>query len=143
MPLPSEEDRLRNVPSGSLAATRLLVLRRVLTRSCPQCGAHALFVRYARLASSCTTCGLVFRREPGAQTGTMYLTAIVSELFAVALVFLCWWRFEWSVTTHVLVIVPLVLAFCALCLPLAQAFWVGVEYLTDLQGGEPWARLRP
>lgn len=72
----------------------------------------------------------------------MYLTAIVGELFAAALIFLFWWRFDWSVTAFVLVLSPLVLAFCVLFLPVAQAIWVGVEYWTDLQGGEPWARLR-
>jgi len=128
---------------AAASSARALVLRRVLARCCPQCGARALFGAYARLAERCGSCGLVFRREQGAQTGTMYLTAILSELFAAALIFLFWWTFDWSVRTFVLVLVPLVLGFSVLCLPLAQALWVGVEYLTDLQGGEPWARLRP
>jgi hypothetical protein len=29
-----------------------------------------------------------------------------------------------------------------LFLPVAQALWVGIEYATDLAGGEPWAALR-
>ncbi|HEX6886207.1 MAG TPA: DUF983 domain-containing protein [Planctomycetota bacterium] len=128
--------------ASAFVATRLLVLRRVLARTCPQCGRGALFAGYARLARACPTCALVYRREPGAQTGTMYLTAIVGELFAAALIFLFWWRFDWSVRTYVLVLVPLVVAFSALFLPMAQALWVGVEYLTDLEGGEPWTRLR-
>jgi uncharacterized protein (DUF983 family) len=118
-------------------------MRRVLARSCPQCGARTLFAGFARPARSCASCALVFRREAGAQTGSMYLTAIVSELFAAALVFLAWWRFDWSTTTSMLVLVPLVAVFSLLFLPVAQALWVGVEYLTDLQGGEPWAKLRP
>ena len=121
---------------------RALVLRRALTRSCPQCGARTLFAGYARLAGTCARCGLVFRREQGAQTGTMYLTAIASEVFAAGLIFLSWWCFDWSVATFVLVLTPIVLVFCALVLPLAQGFWVAVEYLTDLRDGEPWARLR-
>jgi uncharacterized protein (DUF983 family) len=85
---------------------------------------------------------LRFRREPGAQTGTMYVTAIVSEVFAAALIFLLWFSFDWAPRTFVLVSAPLVLAFSAALLPLAQAAWVGVEYATDLESGEPGLELR-
>lgn len=129
--------------SRSKLGTRRLVLGRVLARRCPQCGVGALFRAYGRLAPSCPSCGLVYRREPGAQTGSMYLTAIASELFAAGLIFLLWWSFDWTPRTFVLVSAPLLLSFCALVLPFAQALWVGVEYTTDLEGGEPWAELRP
>ena len=125
-------------PSGA----RRLILARVLRRRCPQCGAGALFRAYARLAPACERCGLVFRREQGAQTGTMYLTAAVSQVFAAALIFLFWWAFDWTPRVFVLVTAPLVLAFCVVLLPLAQAVWVGVEYATDLHSREPWVELR-
>ncbi len=125
-------------PSGA----RRLILARVLRRRCPQCGAGALFRAYGRLLGACERCGLVFRREQGAQTGTMYLTAAVGQVFAAALIFLFWWAFDWTPRAFVLVTAPLVLAFCALFLPVAQALWVGVEYATDLQSHEPWAELR-
>lgn len=127
--------------SPSILAARRLVLARVLARRCPQCGARSLFRRYARLRDSCGRCGLVFRRESGAQTGSMYLTAAVSEVFAALLIGLAWWLFDWTPLQFVLATAPLVLAFCAVLLPLAQAFWVGVEYLTDLQAREPWVHL--
>lgn len=126
----------------SLLATRRLIFARVLARRCPQCAARTLFARYARLAERCTECGLVFRREAGAQTGSMYLTAVAGELFAVLLIGIAWWLFDWSTTRFVLVLVPLVLAFTAAFLPLSQALWVGVEYATDLEGREPWTSLR-
>jgi uncharacterized protein (DUF983 family) len=123
-------------------SVRLLLLRRVFTRRCPQCGGRTLFRAYARLAEACGACGLRFRREQGAQTGTMYLTAITSELFAAALILLFWWNFDWSPSTFVLVTAPLVLAFSVVCLPLAQGLWVAVEYATDLEGGERGLELR-
>jgi uncharacterized protein (DUF983 family) len=123
-------------------AVRLRIARRVTRGRCPQCGVGALFVGYARLAHACVRCGLVFRREAGAQTGSMYLTAVAGELCAAALVLLFWWLFDWRPALFVAVTAPLVLAFCLLFLPLAQALWVGVEYATDLEGGEPWAELR-
>jgi uncharacterized protein (DUF983 family) len=128
--------------SPSLLATRRLVFGRVLRRCCPQCGAGALFRGFARLATGCERCGLVFRREQGAETGTMYLTAAVSEVFAALLILGFWWGFDWTPAAFVLVTAPLVLAFCVFFLPVAQALWVGVEYTTDLEGDEPWAELR-
>jgi uncharacterized protein (DUF983 family) len=131
------------VESRSKLWTRRVVLGRVLARRCPQCGVGALFRAYGRLATSCAGCGLVYRREPGSQTGSMYLTAIGSELFAAGLILCLWWSFDWTPRTFVLVSAPLLLAFCVFVLPFSQALWVGVEYLTDLEGHEPWAELRP
>lgn len=119
-----------------------MILARVLARRCPQCGRGWIFLSYARVAPACKRCGLVFRREPGAQTGSMYLTAAASEIFAAALIFLFWWLFDWTTLVFVLATTPLVLAFCAAFLPVAQALWVGVEYTTDLEGQEPWVELR-
>jgi len=126
----------------SPSQVRRLILRRVLARRCPQCGQGALFRRYARLAECCASCGLVYRREPGAQTGSMYMTAVAGEVFAVALIFLFWFSFDWSPTVFVLVTAPQVLVFSVLFLPVSQALWVGVEYATDLSSHEPWAELR-
>ncbi len=128
--------------SRSKLGVRRLILRRVLARRCPQCGQGSLFRAFARLSAACARCGLVFRREPGAQTGSMYLTAAVSEAFAAVLIFVFWWLFAWTPLVFVLVTAPLVLAFCVAFLPFAQALWVGVEYATDLEGSEPWAELR-
>ncbi len=130
------------MPPLTKFAARRLILGRVLARSCPQCGRGWIFTSYARVAPACKRCGLVFRREPGAQTGSMYLTAAVSEVFAAMLIFLFWWLFDWTPLVFTLVTAPLVLAFCAGFLPVAQALWVGVEYVTDLEGREPWAELR-
>lgn len=123
-------------------ALRRRILARVLARCCPQCGQRALFAGYARLARACPACGLVFRREQGSQTGSMYLTAVAGELFAAALIGLAWWLFDWSTTTFVLVLVPLTLAFTVAFLPLSMALWVGVEYATDLENQEPWVAPR-
>ena len=128
--------------SLSPIAARRLIFLRVLRRRCPQCGEGVLFRAYARLARACSRCGLVFRREQGAQTGTMYLTAAVSEIFAAVLIFLFWWAFDWTPLVFVLATAPLVLAFCAFFLPVAQAGWVGVEYATDHASREPWVELR-
>ncbi len=118
------------------------MLKRAITRRCPQCGAETLFRGYARLRPDCPACGLRFRREQGAQTGSMYVSAVVTELFAAFLIAVLWLCFDWSTARFIGVSVPLVLVFSLAALPLSQALWVGIEYVTDLEAGEPWARLR-
>lgn len=100
-------------------------------------------MRYARLAVSCTECGLVYRREQGSQTGSMYLTAAITEVVAAVLVGLGWIFTDWSTPVFLAISVPLILVFSAWFLPVSQAFWVGVEYATDASNGEPWVRPVP
>ena len=118
------------------------MLRRVLARRCPQCGEGALFRRYARVLETCEHCKLVYRREPGAQTGSMYLCAAVTELFAALVIAVLWTGFDWSVARYLAVSVPLVAGFCFAFLPIAQSLWIGVEYATDVSNGEPWVDVR-
>jgi len=75
-------------------------------------------------------------------TGSMYATAVVSEVFAALLIGLAWVFTDWGTATFIAVALPLVLVFSALILPLCQAFWVGVEYLTDVVNGESWVEPR-
>ena len=130
-------------PGGSPAAGwRLLFFRRALARRCPQCGAGRLYRGYARLHDRCSECGLIYRREQGAQTGSMYATAAVTQIFAALLIALAWLFTDWSVGPFLAVSVPLLLAFCGWVLPVSQSFWVGVEYVTAVMNGEDWARPR-
>ena len=94
------------------------------------------------MAPSCAVCGHVFRREAGAQTGSMYVTATVTQVFAVLLIGVVWLTSDLSTGWAIALCVPPVLAFCFLFLPYSQAFWVGVEYLSDLHNGEAWVKLR-
>lgn len=121
-----------------LGELRKRALLRGLRRQCPQCGVRALHKGYARLRDDCGECGLVLRREQGAQTGTMYLTAAASQVLAAALIFGVHFGTDWSVGVSVAVVLPSVLLFCAVILPVCQTFWVAVEYMTDVSNGESW-----
>lgn len=115
---------------------------RALRGRCPQCGGGRLFLRFARLAERCAGCGLVFRREQGAQTGSMYLTAAVNQAFAALFVAGIYLLTDWGVARSLAVSVPLVLLFSLAFLPVSMAFWVAVEYWTDVRNGEPWVAPR-
>jgi uncharacterized protein (DUF983 family) len=106
---------------------------------CPRCGGGRLFARPFRLEDACGACGLVYRREQGAMTGQMYLSAAVTEVLAGALVLVVFFATDWSAATALWVSVPLVLAFSYWFLPKAMALWVAVEFMTDLANRDPWA----
>jgi len=101
-----------------------------------------LFARWAKLRDDCAECGLVYRREAGAQTGSMYLSAAVTQVFAALVIFALVVFTSWETSLRIAVGLPLVVAFCALFLPLSMALWVAIEYATDVGNGEPWARPR-
>lgn len=119
-----------------------LCLARALRRRCPQCGQAPLFARFARLRERCDACGLIYRREPGAELGSMTLIAIASELLAAALILLIWWGTDWGIWASLAVSVPIVVTASYALVPWCMALWVGVEYLTDVHNGEGWAQPR-
>jgi uncharacterized protein (DUF983 family) len=121
---------------------RIFFARRAWKKRCPQCGEGALFEGYARLKQQCDACGLVFRREQGAMTGSMYMSAVVTELFAALLVVVIWLCTNWTVTTSLLVSIPMLVAFTLWWLPRSMALWTATEYATDVLNEEWWARPR-
>jgi uncharacterized protein (DUF983 family) len=116
---------------------------RALRRRCPQCGEGRLFRGYARLEGACAVCGLVYRREAGAQTGSMYMTAAVTQVVAATVIALAWILTDMGLGTFLLISVPLVLGFCLWFLPVSQSLWVAIEYVTDVNNGEEWVQPRP
>jgi uncharacterized protein (DUF983 family) len=126
-------------PLGQLLRTCVL---RALRHHCPQCGRGALFLRWARLRERCEHCGLVYRREDGAELGSMYLSATASQMFAGAVFLAVFLATDWTPAIGLCVGAPIVLAFCYGFLPMSMALWTAVEYLTDVSCGEWWAKPR-
>src|SRR5678815_2515857 len=121
---------------------RALFFRRVLRGFCPQCGQGELFRRWARLHERCPVCGLVYRREQGSMIGSMYLSAIATELVAAAISLALFFGTSWSPGVVIAVGLALHFAFAAWFFPRSMSLWVAVEYATDVQNGEWWARPR-
>ena len=115
-------------------------LWRGLRKRCPRCGEKGLHRGYAKLRDNCSTCGLVLRREQGAQTGSMYMTAAVCQVFSISLIWLAYIFTDWSAPIFMAVCTPVVLLFCLGFLPISQTLWVAVEYMTDVTSGEDWVK---
>jgi uncharacterized protein (DUF983 family) len=121
---------------------RVRFLRRVISGKCPQCGKGALFARWARLNERCAECGLVYRRESGSMIGSMYLSAIATEIVAGAISITLFFATSWSVATALAVGLAIHFAFAAWFFPRSMSIWVAVEYATDVGNGEWWAKPR-
>jgi len=121
---------------------RRLFLARALRKRCPQCGEGKLFASFARLRPKCEACGLQFRREHGSQTGAMYLTATVTELFAAAVALALFFLTDLPRTQALVLGVSVVIAFSYLMLPITMAIWTAVEYATDVGNSERWTAPR-
>ena len=128
-----------NTPDAAAGWSALgLGLRQALRKRCPQCGEGHLFASRFKLATSCESCGLVFRREDGAQTGSMYLCAVITEVFAAILCVGVFLVTDWGPWVSVGVALPIVLLFSYGFLPLSMAAWAAVEYASDVGNGEAW-----
>jgi uncharacterized protein (DUF983 family) len=121
-----------------VAGDRARFSGRALRKRCPQCGEGKLFRGFARLHERCPHCGLVYRRESGSQTGAMYISAAVSELFAALVALSLFFFTDWSTTVALTVGVLFVVTFSYTFLPIAMSAWVAVEYTTDVMNGERW-----
>ncbi len=107
-------------------------------RRCPRCGGSDLFASTFELRDACPGCGLVTRREEGAWTGQMYLSAAVTQIVAVVVMLVVFFTTDWPLWVSLSVMLPIVIAFCYWSLPRFMSTWVAVEYLTDRANQEPW-----
>jgi uncharacterized protein (DUF983 family) len=121
---------------------RALFTRRALRKRCPQCGEGPLFRGFARLHERCPSCGLLYRRESGSQTGSMYLSAAVTEVFAAGVALALFFLAPWSRAVELTLGIAFVIAFSYAFLPLSMALWTAVEYLVDVSNGESWTEPR-
>jgi len=119
-----------------------LCLLRTWHKRCPQCGQGELFLRWARLRERCEVCGLVYRREPGSELGSVTLSTLVNTVLAALLFLGIWALTDWGPWVGLSVSAPLMVAVSYALLPASMSVWVAVEYLTDVYNREWWARPR-
>ena len=120
-----------------------LFLRRVVRGRCPRCGDGALFRSRFRLAETCDVCALRYRRESGAMTGQMYLSAAITEIVAAVFVLGVFFLTDWSAGFSIAVGLPLIVLFSYWFLPKSMGIWVAIEFMTDVGNREPWVNREP
>ena len=71
-------------------------------------------------------------------TGSMYLSAAVTEVVAAAVALSLFFFTDLGTPAAITVGLAIVVAFCFWFLPYSKAIWVAVEYSTDVGNGEDW-----
>jgi len=75
-------------------------------------------------------------------TGQMYLSSVVTEIFAALLVLVVFFGTDWSTSTSIAVGLPIVIVFSYWFLPKSMGLWVAIEFMTDIGNREPWIEER-
>lgn len=68
--------------------------------------------------------------------GGMYISAAVTQAFAILLIVLTWVFTDWSPGLAIAVCVPLSIMFSLWFFPYSKTIWVSVDYLIDVFSGE-------
>jgi uncharacterized protein (DUF983 family) len=107
-----------------------MLIGRALTRKCPVCGRGDIFATHFRMNRSCSSCGVIFWKDPGESLGAMYVD------YAVATVaFLITW-FILDLTTHlsdpvqVAIVGAVAVASILICYPISRSIWTVLVYLS-------------
>jgi uncharacterized protein (DUF983 family) len=106
------------------------LLLRALRRSCPICGAGAMFRSHFRINKTCPVCKVTFWRDPGEVLGAMYFD------WAVAMgTFLCLWAaLAWltnlSEMAQFFILSIASAAAVVICYPWSRSFWTILVYLS-------------
>ena len=75
-------------------------------------------------------------------TGSMYITAAVTQIVAALMLAAGFLLTDWSIPVFLAVALPLMFAFCWFFLPRSMGLWVGVEYMVDVSNEEEWVEPR-
>lgn len=105
---------------------------------CPRCGEGDILATRTRVHQECSACGLVYRREQGAMTGNLYLSAVVTQIFAAILIGVVFIFTDWSPTTSIIFGVTCLGIFWYWAGPKCASLWVAIEFMTDVGNREDW-----
>ena len=115
------------------------LLRRGLTRKCPNCGHGGIFDSWFKLKDRCPTCSYPFEREEGYWVSAIIVnTAVIEGLFLIvfiAVVLATAPNIEWVPLLVVGVVMNVL--FPIFFFPLSKTVWMGIDlYFHPLEAGE-------
>jgi len=121
---------LRDLPPGGWSRFWTL-LKRALTRRCPQCGAKGIFKNYLELRETCPRCAYRFDREEGYFLGGYGLGVIFSGLIPLVLLIFAFVYTDWDWVTLELIFIPMAILLPFLLFPFTRTLWMLIDLVLD------------
>ena len=102
------------------------IIGAVIQQRCPRCLKGPIFKSTWDIHERCSTCQLVFEREPGYFTGAMYLSYGMSILvvFPIWLMLLFW---EFTLITIVVTIIAILLILTPFLFRYSRIVWMHID----------------
>jgi uncharacterized protein (DUF983 family) len=125
----------RNLPPGGWPRLRTL-LKRALTRRCPQCGARGIFRNYWSLRDRCPRCGYRFDREEGYFLGAYAINLLAAEFITIALLIYFLVRTDYSWVVLELIFIPMAVGLPILFFPFSRTLWMAIDLMVDRSTAE-------
>ena len=111
------------------------IFGRALRLRCPRCGKGKLFCGWFKMPGECSSCGLVYQREPGFFLGSIYVNYGLTALLITAAYFIGFFAgidstvLLWSLTAFI-VLFPLWF------FRYARSLWLAFDQYWDPRGTE-------
>lgn len=116
-------------PSGSERFRTLL--KRAVTRRCPQCGSKGIFKHFIELKTRCPQCNYRFDREEGYFLGGYALNVFFVGLIPIVLLIFAFIYTDYSWVTLEFIFIPLVIILPILMFPYTRTFWMLIDLMVD------------
>ncbi|MEL6750681.1 MAG: DUF983 domain-containing protein [Pseudomonadota bacterium] len=101
--------------------------------TCPNCGEGQLFDRWLKVTPTCSACGEELHHER-AQDLPPYITITIVGHIVVTLLMMVEANFEWSMTTHLLVWIPVATAMTLALMQPVKGGVVGLQWAIRMFG---------
>jgi uncharacterized protein (DUF983 family) len=108
-----------------------LLLKRAITRRCPQCGSKGIFKNYLELRDRCPTCAYRFDREEGYFLGGYALNVFAVGAIPLILLVLFLIYTDYSWVTLELIFIPMAILLPLILFPYTRTFWMVIDLMLD------------
>jgi len=108
-----------------------LILARCLKLRCPACGRAAIFARPFNVKTSCTACGVVFKREEGFFVGAIMANVVATEILILIVYFACLLLTNFGDQTTLTILFVVGVTFPLLFYHHSWSLWLGLDHLIE------------
>jgi uncharacterized protein (DUF983 family) len=124
------DSSFRNLPPTGWPRLKFL-LKRAVTRRCPQCGASGIFRNYLSLKDHCPRCGYTFEREEGYFLGAYAVNLLAAESITIALLVSFLVNTDYSWVTLEIIFIPMAVLLPIVFFPYSRMLWMTIDLMVD------------